>query len=80
MTNPVPLRESHSTQQAASGLASAVEMWLRQTDPTAIWQSCLTCHRLADDGKTCREFNAAIPVKIAVRGCDKYSDHEGVPF
>jgi hypothetical protein len=66
------LRHDSALQLSATRLGELMTEWLQTTDPTTIWPTCTTCHNLSGD--KCSKFNAVPPPRVAVRGCDKYSD------
>lgn len=80
------LRNSLATKDAAGALGSLLEkaltQWLIDTQPSDLWQTCLTCYNWNDKDQICKHYNAKPPAKVIVGqvDCQKYSDGEQIPF
>lgn len=76
------LRNAFATQGEANALARAVQEWLHNTDPTALFQTCLTCHQCDRDTAVCKKFKRVPPVAVITGQlvCRDYDDAEDIPF
>lgn len=76
------VRTSEPVAQAADALSKALSEWLANTNPCDIWQTCVTCYHLHDDGRTCKKFNMIPPAVVVtgVRVCEAYQDNHDIPF
>jgi hypothetical protein len=76
------LRDAFATQSEASALARAVQEWLEHTDPTALFQTCMTCNHCDRKTAMCRKFQIVPPVAVITGHtvCRDYDDQEDIPF
>lgn len=70
----VKIRDSSAVNKHASAMSEMMSEWLNSVDPVDIWPTCETCSKMGKDSRTCELFKAQPPVRVVVRGCDKYED------
>lgn len=70
-------------QSLGQGLSEALARWLATTQPTDLWQTCVTCQHMSKTGPAlCKKFSAVPPATViaGVRICEAYIDDETIPF
>lgn len=73
------IRPSSVPQGPAQRLSEFMTSWLSETDPTDIWQSCVSC-RFFEDDRLCSKYGKNPPGSVIVKGCPAYEDAVEIPF
>jgi hypothetical protein len=76
------IRSGPGSEDASRGLSLLLNEWFEEHGPTALFQTCATCHHMSrhPNPAFCHKYGQVPPASVIVTGCPMYSDIEEIPF
>lgn len=70
-----------TNQNLASKLGGALNEWLEDSGPSAIFRTCESCNFMSKKGPAlCGKFNMTPPVGVIMTGCNHHVDEAEIPL